>query len=445
MTLADVSASIVRALVGIVLVLAAPAVARAADGVAIVGVSVVDGSGGAAARNRTVLVAGGRIVAVRPAWRGVPDGYRQISGRGRTVLPGLWDMHVHTLSGPEIPEAFFPRFLAWGVTTVRDMGGNEAGSAAAAAFSARHPGRSPRVYRPGRILDGPDPVDPLISIAVATPEEARTAVARLAAEGVDFIKVYTLLPHEAFLAAGDEARRRGLRLVGHLPWKSTVDDAVAIGMADIEHMVAETGGYCPADNRPACEPLFDKLLRAGIAQEPTLLPRFRRAGEAGHPEWGEDPALAAMPASVRDYWLGDLRAKRAAPEALSARRLADFAHERWMAARLIERGATILVGSDAGTPFSWPGRSLHEELELLVAEGLSPSRAIAAATSGAAAFMGAGDHSGRIAAGYDADLLIVEGDPTKDIGALRRIAVVIKGGVVLDRPMLDVMREGVTP
>lgn len=420
--------------------LAGPATPRPMHGerLAFVDISVIDGTGYAPELHRTVLVANGRIVAVTGAGRRPPLGYRRIDGRGRTLLPGLWDMHVHSEWAPEIPAAFFPRFVAWGVTSVRDMGGNEAGREAAVAFAAAHPDQSPRVYRAGRILDGPDPVDPTISIPVGTPEEAIAAVDRLADQGANFIKVYTLLPRDAFLAAGRRAAERGLRIAGHLPATATIGDAIAVHMATIEHMQAEIGGYCPRADVAACEAIFDRLVCC-IGQTPTLLPRYRRAYAATNPDWANDPELARLPPSVRDAWLADLRDKQAAPADLSARRRADYDHEVWMAGRLNAKGATMLAGSDAGTPFSWPGRSLHEELALLIQTGMTPSRAISIATWGAALKMGAGQHSGRIFRGFDADLMMVEGDPSRDIGDLRRIVAVVRGGALVDRPMLDRM------
>lgn len=414
---------------------AAPGAPRG-ERLAFIDISVIDGTGSAPEPHRTVLVANGKIVAVTDATRRPPRGYRHIDGRGRTLLPGLWDMHVHSEWSPDVPAAFFPRFVAYGVTTVRDMGGNEAGYAAARAFAAAHPDQSPKVYRAGRILDGPEPVDPTISIAVGTPQEAVAAVDRLADEGVDFIKVYTLLPRDAFLAAGRRAAERNLPIAGHLPADATIDDALSVHMATIEHMQAEIGGFCPRSDAATCDPIFDRLICC-IAQTPTLLPRFRRAYAATNPDWATDPELARLPGAVRDYWLADLRDKLAAPAELSARRRKDYDHEVWMAARLNARGATMLAGSDTGTPFSWPGRSLHEELRLLVEAGMTPSRAISIATWGGALMMGAGLHSGRIFKGYDADLLMVEGDPSRDIGDLRRILVVVRNGKLLDRPTLD--------
>lgn len=421
-------------LLGLVAGPAAPGPARA-ERLAFVDISVLDGTGAPPALHRTVLVADGRIVAVTGLER-PPPGYRRIDGRGRTILPGLWDMHVHSLWSSEVPGAFFPRFVAYGVTTVRDMGGNEAGFEAALAVTAAHPAWSPRVYRAGRILDGPEPVDPSISMAVTTPGDAIAAVDQLADQGVDFIKVYTLLPRDAFLAAGRRAGERGLPVVGHLPATATVDDAISIQMADIEHMQAEIGGYCPKVDRQACEPVFSRLIAAGVAQSPTLLPRYRRAYAATHPGWGRDPELARLPPSVVNYWQDDLADKLAAPAELVARRMSDYDHEVWMAGRLIRKRAPLLAGSDTGTPFAWPGLSLHEELALLVKAGLAPGEAIAIATGGAARFMGAGGHSGRIAPGYDADLVLVEGDPSRDIADLRRIVAVVRGGVFLDRATL---------
>lgn len=414
---------------------AAPGVPHG-ERLAFVDVNVIDGTSHAPEQHRTVLVAKGKIVAVTSASRRAPWGYRQIDGRGRTLLPGLWDMHVHSEWLPDVPAAFFPRFVAYGVTTVRDMGGNEAGYAAARAFAAAHPDQSPNVYRAGRILDGPEPVDPTISIAVGTPQEAVAAVDRLADEGVDFIKVYTLLPRDAFLAAGRRAAERNLSIVGHLPAEATIEDALTVHMATIEHMQAEIGGFCPESDEATCDPIFDRLICC-TAQTPTLLPRYRRAYAATSPEWGEDPELARLPAAVRDYWLADLRDKLTASAERSARRRKDYDHEVWMAARLNAKGATMLAGSDAGTPFSWPGRSLHEELRLLVKAGMTPSRAISIATWGGALVMGAGQHSGRIFKGYDADLLLVEGDPSRNIADLGQILMVVRNGKLLDRSTLD--------
>lgn len=409
--------------------------ALAAPPLAIVDVGVIDGTGSPRQPHRTVLVRDGRIQAVTPADRRAPKGYRRIDGRGMTLIPGLWDMHVHTLWDPGVPKVFLPRFVAYGVTSVRDMGGNEAGWRAGRDFIAGNPDWSPRVYAAGMILDGPRPVQADISIPIADAAQARAAVDRLADEGADFIKVYTLLPREAFLAAADEARKRGLRVVGHLPASVTVDEAIAAGMSDIEHMVAETGGYCPRDNEAACGPIFDRLAAARIAQTPTLRVRQIRATLADPLGWADDPELALMPAAVRRDWLAELAGRDPAKAALNASRKADFAHEDWMATGLIRAGAPILVGTDSGTGFVYPGRSLHEELMLLSRAGLTPVQTIAAATGQAADFMGA--NSGRILPGRDADLVLLAADPSHDIANTRRIVAVVRLGVLHDRAELD--------
>ena len=413
------------------------------EGLAIVDVAVIDGTGAAPVLHRTVLVESGRIKAVTAADRPPPGRYRRIDGRGRTLIPGLWDMHVHALWDEAAPAAFFPRFVANGVTTVRDMGGNEAGERAAAEFAASRRAWSPVVFRSGRILDGPAPVDPSVSIAVSSPAEARAAVDRLADSGVHFIKVYTLLSRDAFLAAAARARERNLPVAGHLPTEVTIEDAAVAGMASIEHMQAEIGGYCPASDEAACGPIFSRLAAVGIAQTPTLIARYHRGHGAAHPEWSGEPEFALMPKIVRDYWRSALDAWVAAPPERALARLRDFEHEQRMAAWLAASDAVVLVGSDTGTPFAYPGRSLHEELELLVGAGMTPLEVISAATWGAARFMGAGERSGRIAPGYDADLVLLDADPSADIRATRRIRAVVRAGVLHDRAALNrVLAEG---
>jgi imidazolonepropionase-like amidohydrolase len=416
--------------------IAGPALAAPPSGpLAIVDVGVIDGTGAPRQPHRTVLVRDGRIQAVKPAGAPVPKGYRRIDGRGMTLIPGLWDMHVHSLWDPSAPKVFLPRFVAYGVTSVRDMGGNEAGWRAGRDFMADSPDWAPRLYAAGMILDGPRPVQAEVSIAVADAAEARAAVDQLADEGADFIKVYTLLPREAFLAAADEARKRGLRIVGHLPASVSVDEAIAAGMSDIEHMVAETGGYCPRDNEAACGPIFVRLAAARIAQTPTLRVRQVRATLADPLGWASDPDLALMPAVVRRDWLAELAGRDPAKVELNARRKADFAHEDWMATGLIRAGAPILVGTDSGTSFVYPGRSLHEELMLLCQAGLTPLQAIAAATGQAADFMGA--NSGYVLPGRDADLVLLAADPSREIANTRRIVAVVRLGVLHDRAELD--------
>ncbi len=431
-----------RLWLALLLVLALGGQARAADRWALVDVTVIDGTGSAADPHRTILIEGERIVAVTSARRRLPAGVRRVQGRGLTVIPGLWDMHVHTLAGADMPPVFLPRFVAWGVTTVRDMGGDEAGWASARAFMAKRPDWTPRIYRPGRILDGPKPVQADVSIAVSTPDEARAAVDRMAGEGADFIKVYTLLPPDAFRAVVAEARLRGLRVAGHLPFGVSVEDAIAAPMLSIEHMVAETGGLCPADQPSACAPIFARLAEARLAQTPTLDVLSHGAQAADHPEWALDPELKLMPPAVRADWLDELERRRTAPSATKERRKAAWAHDLWMAKGLIAAHVPVLAGTDTGTLFVYPGRSLHEELALLVEAGLSPLQAISAASWRAATLMGAGDRSGRIAPGFAADLVLLSADPSRNIANTRRIRAVVKSGRLHDRRALDRVLRG---
>jgi imidazolonepropionase-like amidohydrolase len=410
--------------------------AQAASRLALMDVTVIDGTGSQPEPHRTVLIEGERIVAVTPSGQAPPRGFRRINLAGKFVIPGLWDMHVHTLWSDEVPRVFLPRFVAYGVTTVRDMGGNEAGWAAARRVIAERPAWTPRIYRAGPILDGPEPVDPRVSIAVADAASGRAAVDLLAGQGVDFIKVYTLLPPEAFRAVAERSRELGLRVAGHIPFGATLDDVIAARMASIEHVNAELGGYCAKDDHPACPQAFQRLIAAGVVQTPTLLVRERRAYAGDNPGWVQDPEFRAMPAGVRAEWSSSLAAYLGASADRRQSRKSDFEHERWMTSQLIAAGAAVLVGTDTGTAFAYPGRSIHEELGLLVDAGLSPLQAIAAATGASARFMG-DERGGRIDAGFAADLVVLDADPSIDIRNTRRIRAVVRAGTWHSRGRLD--------
>ena len=170
--------------------------------------SVVDVARGRILRDHAVLVRGDRIERVGPDDAGAADTPTvtlRIDAEGRYLLPGLWDMHVHALWDPIVTTTVLPLLLTQGVTGVRDMGGTLEVLQAARAGIADGTLRSPRLVAAGPILDGPQPVDPSVSIAVATEADARSAVDRLARAQVDFIKVYTLLPAPAFRAVMAEA------------------------------------------------------------------------------------------------------------------------------------------------------------------------------------------------------------------------------------------------
>ena len=384
-------------------------------------VHVVDVEAGVVRRERALVISGGRIVAESAA--SVASGATRTDGRGAYVIPGLWDMHVHALWDASVPEPFFRMFLDAGVTSLRDMGGNLKVAVAARA-GADGCSLQPHFWFAGPFLDGPQPVDPALSIALRTPQDGQAAVHMLKRQGVDFLKVYSLVPGDVFAAILDEAERAGLPVAGHLPGSVKVSDPNVRRMASIEHLAIELGGLCTFDDPAACGPVFDALINAGVAMTPTLIARETSTRMA---DKDFRPTYAGLPPAVRSYWESSLNLTAGRDDAWRAQRKVSLAHARRMTRELARRNAVLLGGSDAGTPFVVPGASLHDELALMVEAGLSPLEALRAATVAPARFMKRAD-MGRIAPGAVADLVLLSGNPLDDIRNTRRIVGVYVNG-----------------
>jgi imidazolonepropionase-like amidohydrolase len=398
-------------------------------------VNVWDGTGAPSVPDRTVLVRGDRIAEIGPsADVTIPAGATVVDGGGRFLIPGLVDMHVHALWDPQVPPVFFPLFVANGVTTVRDMGGilNLLPTIRAALADGALLG--PRLVAAGAILDGPEPVHPEVSIAVATPAEAVAAVESVAAAGADFVKVYTLLPADAFAAVVAAARERGLRVAGHAPYEVGAVGAAEAGMWTIEHLMSEVGGFCPEDRPTECAPALAAFRAHGTVQVPTLVLQ----GQTEATDLCGDPRLAALPRVVLEYWFDGATAPPDCDPAMPPVRFRPgLPPEAWIIPLLHETGIPILAGTDTGVPYALPGWSLHDELELLVEAGLPAADALRSATGEAARALGLGADIGTIEQGRVADLVLLRADPLVEIGNTRRIEAVVLKGRFLRRAELD--------
>lgn len=411
-------------------------------------VTVVDVETGELREQQRIEVVGDRIAAVEPddLTEYPPASGDGAFAAGRTtlefdggnafVIPGLWDMHVHVLWDSSFAAAAMPLFIANGVTGVRDMGGP-----LEALKLLEAPGPSwPQVVASGPILDGPQPVDPSASLAVGTPEEARRAVDRVAAAGADFIKVYTLLPPEAYRAAVERAGELGLPVAGHLPGGVRAADASRFGQRSIEHLRDELIPFC-MEPGPACDELVQVFAENRTYQAPTLV--ILRA-KAYIPEraYAEDSRLAFIPAQLRDDWL-------AIREHRIVNRNADYFAEKRIryaaeleATRILHKGGVpILAGTDVDNLFSMPGFSLHDELALMVQAGLSPLEALRTATHTPARYLERETEMGAIRVGFVADMVLLDANPVKDIRNTTAIRAVVRAGLLFNRVALDGMLE----
>jgi imidazolonepropionase-like amidohydrolase len=406
-------------------------------------VTIVDVTTGRTHPHSRVAISASRIVGVGsigdvPA----PPRAKRIDGRGLFLIPGLWDMHTHSLWGPEAVRTFLPAYVANGVTGIRDMGGRLDIMRAVRDSIRSGLALVPRIHAAGVILDGPEPVDPSISISISDPAGAIAAVDSLTRAGVDFIKVYTLLPRDAFFAVIAEAARLGLPVAGHIPYEVTAAEAAGAGQRSIEHLNDEMEPFCTPDAPEPCAELFELFRRHGTWQVPTLI-ALRMKAQADDSAFAADPRMAYIPATLRAAWLREREQKLSrGPDYFPGKRKR-YQAELWLTGRLRTEKVPMMAGSDAGVAFSYPGFSLHEELGLLAEAGFSNLEALQAATLRPAQFLAATDSLGSIEVGKVADLVLLRANPLEDIRATREIETVVLRGHVIDRAGLDSLLAGV--
>lgn len=464
--------------------------AGAAQSIAITDVRVIDVARGRATGEVTVLVSGDRISGVGPSTEiPVPGTATVVDGKGKFLIPGLWDMHVHTSTDRVTREVLFPLFVAHGVTGIRSMSADcftegepncvdpklseplpsirtvtrwRAEMAAGALVG-------PRVYAGSANLDGPGPDHPSTPQNPGTPEDARAHVGILRERGLDFIKVYSEFPGEAYFALVDEALAQGLPVAGHVPIEVRASAAARAGQRGIDHigpgneleecstaeeelrarllaaLSSEDGVVLPvlqaiADSYdPArCAEVFRTLVDNGTWVVPTLL--LARLPSEIQSGWPDDPRvrfLAADERAVWNEWGPIYDAMLGTPEEQEP-------YSRWIrrvAREMHEVGVQLLPGTDAGYPGVYWGSTVHEELRLLASIGMTNAEVLRAATLGAAEATGSADAVGSIRAGKAADLVLLDANPLDDLANTERIAGVVLRGRLFDRAALDSLLE----
>ena len=428
--------------------------ALAAQQIAFRDVAVVDVEAGVARPDMTVIVSGRRIVAVRPSREiPIPAGARVVDGRGKFLMPGLWDMHVHMHAGPDVAadaanRTFFaPQFVSHGITGVRSMWDSMASVRALRADidAGRIPG--PRMVATGAMLDGPQPFWPG-SISCATAEEGRAAVQRLKQEGAEFVKVYSGLPREAYFAIGSEAGRLGLPFAGHVPNGVSAAEASDAGQKSVEHLLGVFESCSPAGKTgpPTGMEKFGRGMRqAAAAYDPqraaSLFARFVKNGTwfvptlavlrtvafLGDPELTKDERVNLLPGILPQFWKSPGPSMDPSSGSLAERK-AHFDRELRLVGNMHRAGVKILAGTDTPNPWVFPGTSLQEELELLVQAGLTPAESLRASTLRPAEFVDAASRLGTVSAGKMADLVLLSADPLAGIANTRRIEAVMVDG-----------------
>jgi Amidohydrolase family len=454
---------------------------------AVRGASLVDVVTGSLLPSQTVLVDSNRIVMVGPTDQvRIPNGAEVVEAGGGYLIPGLWDMHVHSVMDTPhhaiaAQDWHFPLFLAFGVTGVRNMGDGtddvtlELSKSIRRRLTARELQGPPRFLTAGPAVDGDPPLGGTTKVVVHTEAEARAAVAALDSSGADLIKVYENLSREAYFAIQDEARHRKIPVDGHLPFRITPEEGAAAGQRTFEHPEALAAG-CATDagaerkrfaealagyhgesrseqllvmmvrhyralydsrDTVACRSAFEMYRRRGMAVTTDLLVYYFIV----HAKQllADSSRMRLVPEPIRREWVGMLNSATARElqsmlQPVPALELANVRLAR-------EAGVVLLAATDVDIPLGIPGLSIHEELLRLVDAGLTPLEALQAATLNPVRVLGLADSLGTIEPGKLADLVLLDANPLDDIHNTQRIRAVVADGRLYRRADLDRLAE----
>ena len=442
----------------------APEPESTGSGLAISNVTVIDAVSGERP-GQTVLIDGDRIVAVGASDSIYFSGaYETIDGTGKFLIPGLWDMHVHLTFDDRFTAVMPEMFIRYGITSVRDTGGLMKKMAPVVERMRAKGAVAPRVFFSGPLLDGVpvvyDGIDaPEIGVPNLDAETARSRVAELKSQGVDFIKIYEMVSPEVFAALVEAAGTQGLPIAAHVPLSmrasmagphvnsmehlrnveldcagnadelletrrehlSAGDESSGMKLRTLLHSLQRREAIAAFDEESCAEVLG--TLRNTI-QVPTarlnalsMFPAFQRD------DWPE--AFAGLPQAVQEEWSGPSPWVSRDP---AQRDLTVAQYTLDMIARMHEAGVPVGAGTDTPIALAIPGYSLHSELEVLVAAGLTPLEALGAATVQPAKFFSLKHEMGAIAPEMRADLVLLDANPLTDIRNTRTIDRVIARG-----------------
>jgi len=433
-------------------------VSHAQNRIVIKNVAIVDVKAGKVKFNKTVIVEGNRITSIRDKGN-IPQNAIVIDGKGKYLIPGLWDMHAHTLTNHRYEYAF-PLLLANGVTGVREMGSN---LVVAEVNQIIQDISKEKILGPRfgaftcQIVDGAGTQLGNVATEIKTPDDARRLVQIYKQTGVNFIKPYNLLSREVYNAIVDEAKKQKIPVEGHVPFSMSAIEVSDVGQLVIEHnfgvlvccsnneeelskeLQAKKVPWIQVEGKAAitfdsikARQLCERFARNGTWSCPTL--SFQKL----YPLDGSDTTTGLteyIPKSQLISW-------RTGYERFQSNSLLEYRKIRYdMLRKLVlemhHAGVGILAGTDLGAFYAFPGFSLHNELEELVKVGLSPADALQIATLNAARFLGREKELGTVEKGKIADLVLLDANPLNDIRNTKKVFAVIVNGKLLQRADLD--------
>jgi hypothetical protein len=421
----------------------ASAQASAARRIAFVGVNVLTMDAERAVPDQTVIVSDGVIMTVGPTARvPAPRGARIVDGRGKYLMPGLADLHVHLVGDRATQLALLKAFLANGVTTVLNVRGTP-DHLALRAQVAGGAVLGPTIYTAGPYVNEP---------FVTTPEEVERAVVEQKRAGYDFVKMHGNLSRDAYAHLNAVGRREGIPIIGHSPRNlgfEAMFEERQYAVLHAEEFIYDRAGS--SRDVAQLEPLVPGIARAAAQAGLWVMPNLTAFRNIALQINDLDamlarPEMALLPPAIREGWGPSTNpyTRRFGKDRYPAI-MTLYAMLEKLTRGFRDAGARLLVGTDALNTGTVPGTSAHDELALLVSAGLTPYEALRAATANAGKFLQRADVVGTVAVGKHADLLLLDADPLESIANTRRIAGVMVRGVWLPeadiRTLIDDLRR----
>jgi imidazolonepropionase-like amidohydrolase len=407
--------------------------------IAFVGATVVDGTGRPALPDMTVVVRRGQIVTIgKRSEVTVPKDAQVVNAEGKTILPGLWDMHAHF----EQVE-WGSIYLAAGVTTVRDCGNELEFITAVRDAIANGRGLGPRILAAG-VVDGSGPYSLGVE-RVDTNKQARDWVDRYHQAGFQQMKIYSSVKLDQLKTVAEEAHKLGMTVTGHVPIGLTGYDVVEAGQDQINHIdyiLAMMQSPLPADakridrrravaeidlNSARAQKAIDFLKSHHTVIDPTLSIFELETASAAKPAASFEPGVEKVAPELAQQFLN---VAPAGGDTDLTRKI--FAKALAAVGALHRAGVTIVTGTDQAVP----GHSLHREIELYVQAGFTPMEAIQAATVVPAQAMGLDKETGTLEVGKRADLIVLDASPLEDIHNIRSVHYVVANGKLYDSASL---------
>lgn len=390
---------------------------------------IVDGTGAPPVERARLVVVGHRIAAVGPADAvSIPGDAERIDLVGRTITPGLIDLHFHIEDDPKMAL----RQLSHGVTAFRDPGQWEEKFVGLKRMLTDDGLPGPRIFTAGPHIDGERPAYPDDAVVARDSTEARWLAERSLAQGASAIKIYFRLPMASALAVIDVCKARGVPSTAHLEILDArplfeaglngIEHITSLGMSLLPRVEAEAYRQAVlADNNARRDGRYRLFARADL-DGPEARALYQVIGK--HRPW--------IDATLAVFEQREGRVPKSTKPELARARVEGFAKMRQLTRRVAREGGRVVMGGHTSVPFAERGEAPWRELELLVESGLTPLEALTAATGTAAAFLYRGDQFGTLRPGLLADVVVFGDDPAANIAAVRTVERVMVGGRWID-------------